>query len=279
MNLLINILRKKILSIYIMDNNLEPIININSKWKKEEEIILKEWADKAVCYKWLHLKSHERFKFVNALYTVPVIIISTLTGTANFAQDKIPSSYLNYYVMSIGSLNIIAGIISTIHQYLKIAEINESHRVAYIAWDKFSRNIRIELVKNPKDRIPVMQILKSCKEEYDRLEETSPPILPMIINMFLNTFGDIQDLIKPDILGKINPTIIYDKYEHLNDSLDEDDNETIQKIINKNKQLELEKQKLENDITVEDIKIHFLQTKGRLPTLEEIDEYNINYKL
>jgi len=260
-----------------MDNSLEMNMPIIPKWKKEEELILKEWADKAVCYKWLHLKSHERFKYVNALYTVPVIIISTITGTANFAQDKIPSTYLNYYVMGIGSLNIIAGIISTLHQYLKIAEINESHRVAYIAWDKFARNIRIELIKNPKDRIPVMQILKSCKEEFDRLEETSPPILPMIIKQFQETFGDIQDLIKPDILGRINPTFIYDKYDHINDSIDDDD--TIQKIINQNKQLELDKKKLEKDMTVDDIKIHFLQTKGRLPTSEEIDEYIINYKL
>ena len=133
-----------------MDNSLEMNMPNIPKWKKEEELILKEWADKAVCYKWLHLKSHERFRSINAYYTIPVIILSTITGTANFAQDRVPAAFLSYYVMTVGALNLIAGIISTIHQYLKIAEINESHRVAYIAWDKFARNIRIELIKNPK---------------------------------------------------------------------------------------------------------------------------------
>ena len=137
--------------------------------------------------------------------------------------------------------------------------------------DKFARNIKIELIKNPKDRSPVMQILKTSKEEYDRLEETAPPIDPKIIYQFKKTFGDIQDLIKPDILGKITPTFIFDRDEHKDDD-DEDDNE-IQRIIKANIDLQEDKKKLEQERTVENFKLQYLQTKGRLPSSDEIDNF------
>ena len=53
-------------------------------WKEEEEILLKQWADKAQCYQWMHTRSREIYEKKNARYTIPVIIISTITGTANF---------------------------------------------------------------------------------------------------------------------------------------------------------------------------------------------------
>lgn len=250
-----------------------PTTQTVRKWKKEEEQILKEWADKAVCYKWLHLKSYEHFKWINALYTIPVIILSTLTGTANFAQDRVSPEYLSLYVMTVGGLNLIAGIISTIHQYLKIAQITEAHRVAYIAWEKFSRNIKIELAKSPKERLPVGEMLKKCAEEYDRLEETAPSINTSIIVQFKNTFGEIHDLIKPDILGKINPTTIYDREEHKDE--DDQDNE-IRKIVIQNSTLQIEKKRLEKEKEIENLKNTFLQTKGRLPSSEEIEDYFVD---
>ena len=94
------------------------------EWSAEHESILIEWADKAMCYRWLHARSNAKFSYLTKMFTVPVIIISTLTGTANFAQDRVPKEYLNYFVMSIGGLNILAGIISTIQQFLKINELN-----------------------------------------------------------------------------------------------------------------------------------------------------------
>ena len=82
----------------------------------------------------------------------------------------------------------MAGIITTIQQFLKVSELNEAHRVASIAWDKFYRNIKVELAKSPKERIPVSQMIKMQKEEFDRLMETSPMIEDDIINNFRHTF-------------------------------------------------------------------------------------------
>mgnify|MGYP001441795576 CR=1 FL=1 len=44
--------------------------------------------------------------------------MSTLTGTANFAQERVPEKYVPYYTIAVGTTNIIAGIITTIQQFL-----------------------------------------------------------------------------------------------------------------------------------------------------------------
>jgi hypothetical protein len=160
----------------------------NNVWKSEHETILVEWADKAMCYRWLHARSHQAYSKTNAWFTIPVIIMSTLTGTANFAQDRFSDDIKPYMQMAIGAVNIFAGILTTIAQFLKVGELNESHRVSSISWDKFYRNIKVELAKSRIERMNVTHMLKMCKEEYDRLMETSPSINESIINKFQTTF-------------------------------------------------------------------------------------------
>lgn len=179
------------------------------KWGKEHEEILIEWADKAMCYRWLHSKSHKLYSNLNTWYTIPVIIISTLTGTANFAQDRVPKEWQSTFVMTIGGFNILAGIITTIQQFLKITQLNESHRVSSIAWDKFYRNIKIELSKHPSERLNVVQMITICKEEYDRLMETSPVIPDKIIKNFKESFGNTSyysTIRKPEICDELIST-------------------------------------------------------------------------
>lgn len=175
----------------ISEDEQEPSSAIKEvEWSVDHESILVEWADKAMCYRWLHGKANSSFSRKNTWYTIPVIVISTLTGTANFAQDRVPQTHQGLFVMIVGGFNILAGIITTIQQFLKITQLNEAHRVSSIAWDKFYRNIKTELAKHPSERLPVIQFLKMCKEEFDRLMETSPVIPDDIIGLFNTQFGN-----------------------------------------------------------------------------------------
>lgn len=178
-------------------------------WKREEEALLQEWADKAHCYQWLHYRSHEIFKWKNSMFTIPVIVISTVTGTANFAQDRFGDGYKNLVVMIIGAFNIFAGIITTIFQFLKISELNEAHRVASVAWGKFYRNVKTELTRHPLDRTLPSEMLKYSRGEYDRLVETSPFIPRKVVDMFNYKFKKNIDFIKPEICDKIHGTQVF----------------------------------------------------------------------
>jgi hypothetical protein len=139
--------------------------------------------------------------------------MSTLTGTANFAQEKLPENYQFYAPIVIGCVNIVAGIITTVQQFLHINELNEAHRVSMISWDKFYRRIKNELSRNPKERSPVSEFIMSSTEEFDRITETSPSIDKDMIDLFKATFDGtftssdtktlFQEISKPDILDKL----------------------------------------------------------------------------
>lgn len=248
-------------------NNPEPQNNPKrNHWKSEEENLLKEWADKAQCYKWMHLKSHEKYRSKNAWFTIPVIIISTFTGTANFAQDRFPESNKSTIVMAVGALNIIAGIITTIYQFLKISEFNEAHRVASLSWDKFYRNIQTELAKNPLDRFPPKEMIKISKEEYDRLVEISPLIPKDVIENFNSTFKKNDTIIKPDLCGKLNPTNVYEITDEERELLYLEQKEEKKITVD-----EITKKKIV-DTRVEKFRNTFFQINSRYPTDEEIKE-------
>jgi len=261
----------------------------NVDWTTDHEQILVEWADKAMCYRWLHSKAHQSFSKANAWFTIPVIIMSTTTGTANFAQERLPEAYRGYFSMGVGAVNIFAGILTTIAQFLKISELNEAHRVASIAWDKFYRNTKVELAKSPSERTPVMQMVKHAKEEFDRLMETSPTISSNTIAAFKKTFEDpiknkmvkvggvkqeikgviskrqqaYMDLVKPEICDTIESTanIVYKPKHELGR-----DKTTLTAMALAKRAVELKRKqdKIENIIN------RFQSQKQRTPSNQEI---------
>lgn len=172
-----------------IDSNGQQKKEKKIEWSKENEMIMVEWCDVAQCYKWLNSKAHLKYSYMNAWFTIPAITLSTITGTASFAQTSIPTEYQTYAPMVIGSINIMIGILTTVQQYLKISELNESHRVSAISWDKFARNIRIELAKSPKERSEAGTFLKLSRHEFDRLMETSPAIPQSVLRDFKDTFS------------------------------------------------------------------------------------------
>lgn len=261
--------------------NAEPKkdeVALNVPWTEDHENILVEWADKAMCYRWLHGRSHQHYKKANAWYTIPVIIMSTLTGTANFAQDKFTGPTKEYVVVAIGAVNIIAGIITTIQQFLKISELNEAHRVSSLSWDKFYRNIKVELAKSPPERTPVIQMLKSAKEEFDRLMETSPSISTKVTEEFKKEFScpsrtkeDMQreleekqltfvSLKKPEICGTLESSKL-SVYKP-------DKKAQLAGLSIHNARGNLEEQETQRKI--ENIIVAFKQARNRDPTNEEI---------
>ena len=158
-------------------------------WKPTDEKLLEEWADHGKSFRWMHEQSRVKFWKRNIQFQVPVIILSTLTGAANFAQERVPSEYQGYYAIIVGFFNIIAGIIATIQTFLKVSESLEGHRVASVAWGKYYHNVKTELQKEPEDREDVVDFMKYAKMEYEKLVEQSPPIPPEIVNRLKENVG------------------------------------------------------------------------------------------
>ena len=179
------------------------------KWTSAQEQLLAEWSEKATCFRWLHSRSEKAYRFRNYSFTIPVIILSTLTGTANFAMDSfVPEENKQIAMACVGGVNIFAGILSTLQNFLRYAELMESHRSCEVQWSKFGRNIAVELALDPRRRKPADDFLKVCRAEYDRLIEQSPPIDDPIIKQFKYNFKD-TDIRKPDICNGLDKCKIF----------------------------------------------------------------------
>jgi hypothetical protein len=181
-------------------------------WTKPQEELMATWGDIAACYRWMHDKSDKKFTHLNMSMSIPIIILSTLTGTANFGIDSIVGDNpLNkkYASFVIGSVSLIAGILGTLSNFLRYAQLQESHRVAGVSWGKFQRLIAVELALHPNDRADCMDFLKLCRAELDRLIEQSPPIPTTTVSSFEKKFGKMESIQKPEICGDIDHTQVY----------------------------------------------------------------------
>jgi len=179
-------------------------------WSEEIENLLSEWAEISQCYAYLHNYSTRKYKHKYHHLQIPIIVLSTLTGTANFATDSyVPENLQHGFSAGVGTLNIFCGILGTLLAFLKYAEIYEGHRISALAWSKLSRTIEIELSLQHKKRKPCRDFLKVCRAEYDNLLESSPNIDLDIIQMFNKKFdGKYPDVRRPLIcngLKGINP--------------------------------------------------------------------------
>ena len=214
-------------------------------WHKQQEAILKKWSEIGSSYRFMHDRSYTKYNTQNFRFALPVIIISTITGTANFAQGTFPTSWQPYVPLGIGFLNLSAGLLTTVAQFLRVSELLEGHRAAAIAYSKFSRNISVELSLPREERTTGgTEFVNTCRNELDRLIEQSPNIPLEIIKHFGKRFENTE-FMKPEILN-ITSVQVYrdDKKEKAKQKLEEiKQNELIRK-----KFLEGEQQRRESII-------------------------------
>ena len=170
-------------------------MNINEKSYTMIEIeLLEKWCIFAKNYFLLHDKAHNEYITKKYGFTIPVIILSTLSGTASFSIQSFPSNLQTYIPMIIGGINIFVGILQTMTQFMKINELVSEHRNASLNFDKFSRNITAELSLPENERTySGKDFVHICRKEMDRIIEQSPIIPEHILN-------NLEKIIKFDII-------------------------------------------------------------------------------
>jgi len=184
----------------------EPVVLL--QYSPEEEDILIGFADRSKCYAWMYQKAYDFFWWVNACFMIPVIILSTIVGTANYAQSRFEGQAATVAPMVIGSISIITAILSTLLQFLKVPESLEGSRQAGLYWGKYARALSFELAKHPSKRRDPKECIEWASAEFDRLMEISPALPAKVIRLFNKEIdhNDV-DLILPEIAGEIHHTI------------------------------------------------------------------------
>ena len=186
------------------------------EWSSEIESLLSEFGEIALCYSWLHSFSTRKYKAKYHRMSIPIIVLSTLTGTANFADSYVPNGFKQGFSACVGGLNIFCGILGTLMSFLKYAEIYEAHRIAALAWSSLGRSIQIELALKDERRKNCRDFLKVSRATYDSLLESSPTLDQDVIQIFNKRFNkEYPNVSKPIVCNGLREIKVYDPSEHL----------------------------------------------------------------
>ena len=184
---------------------------IAESWSKEQELILKVWAEKAAGYRWLHENSARHYRRLNNRFVYPQIVISTMTGVGGFGTTSSGDKSLNYLGYVIATMNIFTALLSSFQKFMMSAEKSETHATIARQFAAYYRNISLELALNPRDRTECLELCKACRNEYDRLINVAPSVPQKIINEFKKSFPHAKN--KPDIANGLSDMHIWDRTE------------------------------------------------------------------
>jgi hypothetical protein len=174
-----------------------------------EELIAEE-GEKSLCYSWLHSRAEALYSHRNTYIALPVIVLSTLAGTASIGSDSLFGDS-QYASVGIGLVSIAVGILNTVGQYFSWAKRSEGHRIAHITYQKLFKFISVELSLPRRERMDATDLLKVVREEVDRLCETSPMLPLNIIQEFQSRFKKYTDIARPEITNGLERIYIYEE--------------------------------------------------------------------
>jgi len=177
------------------------------------EHLISSEAEKALVLSWLHNKSNTRYSKFNTAITIPVIVLSTLAGTASIGQTALFGEGLGAPV-AIGLVSIMVGILNTVGSFFGWAKLAEGHRISGVNYSKLHRWISIELALPREQRVPAKHFLKEVRGQIDRLNETSPRIPPEVIRLFSKKMKKISKKVTlPEVCNEIRAVDIYPEGE------------------------------------------------------------------
>jgi len=165
------------------------------KWDKATEDLLENLVDEAQIRHRLHKRCYEHYSDRNTRWTLPVIILSVISGSGNFISQSFPTIEKEM-IISIGGLSVLVSIISSISQYLGLARESEGNRIAMLSWGKFASMIRFEISLRKQDREECKDFIKQIINEFQRLQEISPNIPEPSIRQYRRELGALPDKFK-----------------------------------------------------------------------------------
>jgi hypothetical protein len=192
--------------------NSEAPLEKSRDWSDQDEYLLALWSDRSLCYKLMNERGSRKFNKEHLWFSIPVIILSTLCGSANLAvQSYVPQHSQQLASMVIGVVSLCAGILTTLQNFFASAQKSESHRNSAVSWGKLHRQIYTELSLERDKRKPVKDFVRQCKNEYDRILDQSPVIPTPILRRFVQDIKEHPTMMIPEECGNLLHTTAWEK--------------------------------------------------------------------
>jgi hypothetical protein len=173
------------------DNDSEDSVHV--EWSAQVEDILAAEGEKCRGLSWIHTRCETEMSRYNTFIQVPVIVLSTLAGTASVGSATLFAGQTTVSSIVIGLVSISVGIMNTLGGFFNFAKRAESHRIAHLHYSKIATKISIELSLPRLERISAESLLNYVRESMERLAETTPLAPEKILENFNKEFKDLKN--------------------------------------------------------------------------------------
>ena len=178
-------------------------------WNDNLEKYFADTGEKANCLSYVHKRAEEIYSHRRTFVDIPVIVISSLTGFLSASSTSLFEGQEKLSSILLGIASLLVSIINTIGTYFAWAKRAESHRLSSIQYARLYRFLAIELNLPRDERMTPTDLLKYCKDAYDRLQEVSPLIPPELITEFKKKFGHQKEIAQPSELNGLEKINVY----------------------------------------------------------------------
>jgi hypothetical protein len=185
------------------------------EWSSQLEDIIAKEGERCSGLAWLHTRSEIETSTYNTYVQVPVIILSTLAGTASVGSATLFGSSTSASGIAIGLVSIGVGILNTLGGFFAFAKRSESHRIAHLNYSKLASKIAIELSLPRRERMKAETFLIYLRETMERLAETTPNCPTNIIQEFNDKYKNEKEIALPIEVNGIHKIEIYREEIHL----------------------------------------------------------------
>jgi hypothetical protein len=159
-------------------------------WSSPLEELVASEGEKCRGLAWINQKAEVYYAHRANAIAIPVIVLSTLAGTASVGSSSLFQGDTQISSVVIGLVSIGVGILNTISSYFSWARKAESHRIAYLQYSKLFSIIRVEMSLPRSERKEADQLLAQIRDGMERLAETTPSPPPSILEEFNKHFKD-----------------------------------------------------------------------------------------
>lgn len=177
-------------------------------WSPGLELYFKRIGEKAYGLSLLHKEAEQIFYRRTVYIDLPVGIVGSINGAVSIGSDSIFGK-TSYSGIVIGVIALLLSILTFINTYFSWGRRAECHRIASISYSKLHRYMAVEMGLRREERMTAADLLNFCRQEYDRLAETSPPIEKKLISAFNEKFKE-DDVSKPECTNGLEKIEIYE---------------------------------------------------------------------
>jgi hypothetical protein len=193
------------------DESAHPMVS----WTKKLEEHFAATGERAHCLSWAHKRSEEVYSVRRTYIDLPVIVLSSVTGFCSVGQGIIFEGQDKLSSILLGVISLFVGVLNTTGSYFGWAKRTEAHRISAIHYARLYRSIKVELSLPRNERMTPTDLLKYCKDQYERLAELSPMLPPEVVKDFKRKFSKyINTVTFPEEMNGLEPIDVFDaEYE------------------------------------------------------------------